>query len=50
MNEIEIYNNSVKVTEIQLDKAIQNFLERRDYETYDVQKVDVEKKILFNTS
>ncbi|MEA3374490.1 MAG: hypothetical protein U9Q62_12470, partial [Campylobacterota bacterium] len=40
--ELETYDNNVSVREIQLDKAIQNFLERRAYENYDIQKVDIE--------
>ncbi len=42
--ELDTYNNNVKVAEIQLDKTIQNFLERRGYEYYDIkkQKIDIE--------
>lgn len=38
----KVYDDKAKVFEIELDKAIQNFLERRDFENYDIQKVDIE--------
>ena len=43
MNKLSTYDNSVNVVEIQLDKAIQNFLERRGYEQYNVEKVEIEE-------
>ena len=42
MMKLETYKYSDNIIEVQLDKAIQNFLERRSYENYDVQKVDIE--------
>ncbi len=45
MNDIKISTYSVDnkdVQEAKLDKAIQNFLERRSFENYDIQKVDIE--------
>jgi len=39
---LQTYNNELQVQEIKLDKAIQKFLERQDYEYYDIQKVDIE--------
>jgi len=40
--DVKPYNSSLEVQEIKLDKAIQNFLERREYEHYDIQKLDIE--------
>ena len=34
--ELQVYNNMLNVQEIKLDKAIQNFLERNLYETYNI--------------
>ncbi len=39
---LQTYNNDLQVQEIKLDKAIQKFLERQNYEHYDIQKVDIE--------
>ena len=39
---LQTYNSDLQVQEIKLDKAIQKFLERQDYEHYDIQKVDIE--------
>ena len=43
MQALQTYKESQNVTEVQLDRAIQNFLERRGYENYDVAKVDIEE-------
>ena len=45
MNDIKISTYSIDnkdIQEVKLDKAIQNFLERRSFEHYDIQKVDIE--------
>lgn len=42
---LQTYDYQSEVREIKLDKAIQNFLERNCYETYDAQKMDVEENI-----
>jgi DNA helicase HerA-like ATPase len=39
---LQTYNNNLQIQEIKLDKAIQKFLERQNYEYYDIQKVDIE--------
>lgn len=39
---LQTYTNNLQVQEIKLDKAIQKFLERQNYEHYDIQKVDIE--------
>ncbi|MCT7531693.1 ATP-binding protein [Aliarcobacter cryaerophilus] len=43
--ELQVYNNMLNVQEIKLDKAIQNFLERNLYETYNIstQSIDIEE-------
>ena len=43
--ELQVYNNMLNVQEIKLDKAIQNFLERNLYETYNIstQNIDIEE-------
>lgn len=38
-----ISKNMNSVIEIKLDKAIQNFLERRNYEYFNVENMDIEK-------
>lgn len=38
---LKIYND-INTIEIKLDKTIQNFLERRSYENYDIEKVEIE--------
>ena len=43
MNEITTYDGSNDIIEVKLDKAIENFLERRGYEQYDVEKVEIEE-------
>ncbi|CAA6824159.1 MAG: Unknown protein [uncultured Sulfurovum sp.] len=40
--------NNISYTDIKLDIAIQNFLERRDYERYDIQKIDIENNEKIN--
>jgi len=39
---LQTYNNNLQVQEIKLDKTIQKFLERQNYEHYNIQKVDIE--------
>ena len=43
--ELQVYNIMLNVQEIKLDKAIQNFLERNLYETYNIstQSIDIEE-------
>lgn len=41
--QIEIYRSSEVAQEIQLDKAMQKFLERESYELYSVDKVEIEE-------
>ena len=40
---LQTYNkDNLEIQEIKLDKSIQNFLERRYYESYDIKRVDIE--------
>ena len=42
MQQLQTYDNDFQLEEIKLDRAIQNFLERRDYEFYNVSRLEQE--------
>ena len=41
-NNLEVYETNLEIKEVKLDKAIQNFLERNNYEQYNIEKIDIE--------
>lgn len=40
--ELKTYTNNLTIEEIKLDKIIQHFLERKNYENYNIEKVEIE--------